>query len=226
MARWLRATPAQPRECRKTTPPLTRISATARVMPATGGQSYILQTCANPLAATGAVSRQNHGAPGDFDINLPLSGSPGIECRQGAGGAYQMRVTFANPIVSVNGHPVPVPSDATLTGTGSVSSITIASNVVVVNLTGVTDVQQILMTLLNVSDGTASGNIPVPMKVLIGDSAGIGNSSVGAADVGFVKSVSGQVTGAGNFRADIAINGSINAGDVGLVKSKSGNSLP
>ena len=194
--------------------------------PATGGQSYILTPCAAQLAATGAVSRQNHGAPGDFDVNLPLSGSPGIECRQGAGGAYQMRVTFANPIVSVNGHPVPVPSDATLTGTGSVSSITIASNVVVVNLTGVTDVQQILMTLLNVSDGTASGNIPVPMKVLIGDSAGIGNSSVGAADVGFVKSVSGQATGAGNFRADIAINGSINAGDVGLVKSKSGNSLP
>ena len=52
-----------------------------------------------------------------------------------------------------------MPSDATLTGTGSVSSITIASNVVIVNLTGVTDVQQILMTLLNVSDGTSSGNI-------------------------------------------------------------------
>jgi hypothetical protein len=192
---------------------------------ATGGQSYILQSCAAQLAATGAVSRQNHGAPGDFDITLPLSGSPGIECRNGAG-AYQMRVSFANPITSVNGHPVPVPSDATLSGTGSISSITIASNVVIVNLTGVTDVQQILMTLLNVSDGTASGNIPVPMKVLIGDSAGTGNSTVNAGDVGFVKSVSGQTTGAGNFRADIAINGTINAGDVGLVKSKSGNSLP
>ena len=61
------------------------------------------------------------------------------------------------------------------------------------------------------------------MKVLIGDSAGNGNSSVGAGDIGFVKSVSGQTTGAGNFRADIAINGTINASDVGLVKSKSGN---
>ena len=71
---------------------------------ATGGQSYILKTCAAPLAATSAVSRQNHGAPGNFDVNLPLSGSPGIECRNG-GGAYQMRVTFANPITSVNGIP-------------------------------------------------------------------------------------------------------------------------
>ena len=137
-----------------------------------------------------------------------------------------MRVTFANPIASVNGHPAPVPSDGTLTGTGSISSITIASNVVIVNLTGVTDVQQLLMTLLNVSDGTNSGNIPVSMKVLIGDSAGIGNSTVNAGDVGFVKSQSGVAVGAGNFRADIAINGSIGAGDIGLVKSKSGNSLP
>ena len=52
------------------------------------------------------------------------------------------------------------------------------------------------------------------------------NGSGGAADIGFVKSVSGQTTGAGNFRADIAINGTINAGDVGLVKSKSGNHVP
>jgi hypothetical protein len=193
--------------------------------PSTGGQSYILASCAAPLAATSAVSRQNHGAPGNFDINLPLSGSPGIECRNG-GGAYQMLVTFANPITSVNGHPVPVPSDATLTGTGSISSISIASNVVTVNLTGVTDVQQILMTLLNVSDGTSSGNIPVSMKVLIGDSAGIGSSSVGASDISFVKSKSGQTTDGTNFRADIAINGSIGASDIGLVKSKSGNSLP
>jgi hypothetical protein len=80
--------------------------------------------------------------------------------------------------------------------------------------------------LLSVSDGTSSGDVPVPIKMLIGDSAGIGNSSVGAADVGFVKSQSGVPVGAGNFRADIAINGAINAGDVGLVKSKSGNSLP
>jgi hypothetical protein len=64
------------------------------------------------------------------------------------------------------------------------------------------------------------------MIMLIGDSAGTGNGSVGAADIGFVKSVSGQTTGAGNFRADIAINGTINAGDVGLVKSKSGNHVP
>ena len=35
-------------ECRRTTPPLTSTSATARAVPATGGQSYILTPCGTP----------------------------------------------------------------------------------------------------------------------------------------------------------------------------------
>ena len=64
------------------------------------------------------------------------------------------------------------------------------------------------------------------MGVLIGDSAGTGNGSVSAGDVGFVKSQSGVAVGAGNFRADVAINGTINASDIGQVKANSGHSLP
>ena len=32
-----------------------------------------------------AVSRKTHGTAGTFDINLPLTGTPGIECRTGQG---------------------------------------------------------------------------------------------------------------------------------------------
>ena len=97
-----------------------------------------------------------------------------------------------------------------------------------VPLTGVTDVQRLTVTLTGVTDTSAQvlADTPVTMGVLIGDAAGTGNGSVGAADVGFVKSKSGQTTDATNFRADVAVNGSIGAGDIGLTKSKSGNVLP
>ena len=92
-----------------------------------GCEKGSVEVQATALAASSAVSRKVHGGFGPFDINLPLSGSPGIECRGPGGGTnpYQVVVSFANPIASVNGHAVPVPGDATLTGTGSVSAITI-----------------------------------------------------------------------------------------------------
>src|SRR5438270_2144036 len=59
----------------------------------------------------GAVSRKIHnGTP--FDVNLPLSGQPGVECRSGA---YTMLFRFALPLSSVGGRSV-------TTGIGSVSS--------------------------------------------------------------------------------------------------------
>jgi hypothetical protein len=177
------------------------------------------QPCPAPLTANSAVSRQTHGGTGDWDVNLPLSGSPGIECRNG-GGSYLMIITFSNNVVSGNA--------SVTSGTGVAGAPTFSANTMLIPLTGVTDVQQIEVTATNVTDANAQvlPSVPVPMIMLIGDSAGIGNATVNAGDVGFVKSLSGQTTGASNFRADIAINGTINAGDVGLVKSKSGNHVP
>ena len=220
------------------TGPMTLTAPGASLRPADGmtpnaplvpTRDFVAGEPAAPLAATSAVSRKVHGGFGPFDIPLPLSGSPGIECRGPGGGTnpYQVVVSFANPIASVNGHAVPVPGDATLTGTGSVSAITIVGSTVVVDLTGVATQQQIGLTLTNVSDGTSSGNIPVPMIVLVGDSAGTGNNSVNSGDIAFVKSKAGAAVIDGtNFRADIAVSGTINASDISLVKSKSGNQFP
>ena len=166
-----------------------------------------------------AVSRKVHGAT-PFDVNLPLvpiGGAVGIECRTGAvAGAHQEVITFASPVT--------VSGVAVTSGTGSATFSGSGTAVITVNLTGVTDAQRLGVTLMNVSDGTNTGDVMVPMGVLSGDTGGNGN--VSASDVGQTKAQSGVAVGAGNFREDVNSNGSINAADVGLVKSKSGNVLP
>ena len=40
-----------------------------------------------PFDLVSVVSRKTHGAAGNFDINLPLTGTPGVECRRVAAAA-------------------------------------------------------------------------------------------------------------------------------------------
>ena len=40
------------------------------------------------LTLVSAASRKNHGNAGPFDIDLPLTGTPGVECRVGNGGTF------------------------------------------------------------------------------------------------------------------------------------------
>ena len=94
----------------------------------------------SPPTPTQVVSRKLHsGAP--FDIILPLTGSPGIECRSGgATNDYQVVLTFANAVTFNNA--------AVTTGAGSVSSTSgSGTTTVTVNLTGVTNAQTITVTL-------------------------------------------------------------------------------
>ncbi len=54
--------------------------------------------CAGGIVPVSGVSRKTHGPAGVFDINLPLSGDVGIECRTGgANGDHQVVVTFLDP---------------------------------------------------------------------------------------------------------------------------------
>jgi hypothetical protein len=100
----------------------------------------------------------------------------------------------------------------------------VSGSQVTVNLTGVTNVQRITVTLFNVNDGTNSGDVPVSMGVLVGDVNG--NAVVNASDVALTKSQVGQPVSGSNFREDVNANGLINSVDVALVKSKVGTALP
>lgn len=174
------------------------------------------------------VSRKSHGGTGDFDINLPLSSIPAVECRAaGILNDYQMVVTFAGPI-SVNGKPQAeiVSGNAAVgrVGADNVGAVEINGNVVTIPLTGVTNEQTITVTLNDVSNGRVSGNIAIPMSILVGDTSG--NRSVTAGDVAQTKSRIGQSVDSKNFRADIDANGTIDAADAALVQSGLGTSVP
>ena len=169
-------------------------------------------------AVVGAVSRKAHGSAGTFDISLPLTGNPGVECRSGgAGGNFQIVVNFAEAVTFA--------SASITAGTGSVSSSSGGgTNTIAVNLTGVPSGQTFNLRLTSVSNGVSTGDVNVPMAVLLGDTNG--NRTVNATDIGQTKSQSGQPVSAANFRSDVNANGSINATDIGQVKAQSGTQLP
>ena len=164
----------------------------------------------------GAVSRKTHGAT-NYDVPLPLLGTPTVEPRVGpSAGTHQMVVTFTSPVTLAGA--------AVTEGTGAASFAIVGSDVVV-NLTGVTDIQRIAVTLTAVSNGTTTANVRIPMRVLAGDTTG--NGLVSGSDISQTKAASspGTVTPA-NFRNDVNASDSINASDISLVKSKAGNTVP
>lgn len=175
---------------------------------------------APPVSLSSVVSRKTHNAAGDFDVDLPLTGNPGIECRSGgASGDFTLVFTFPN-VTSVGGASV-------TSGAGSVSSSGSGSDPhqYIVNLTGVTNAQTITVTLTNVSDstGATSASLSVSMGVLLGDVTA--DRTVNSADVSLTKSKSGTAVSASNFREDTTVDGTINSADVSQVKSKSGTGL-
>lgn len=170
------------------------------------------------MTALGAVSRKVLGVDGSSDVDLPLTGTAGLECRSGgATNDHQIVVKFGSSVTFNNA--------ALTSGTGSVSGTTgSGSTQPVINLTGITNAQALAVTLFGVNDGTNVTDIQVPMRVLLG--AITGNGMVNASDVGQVKANSGQTTGAANFRSDVTVSGGINSSDIGVVNSQSGTALP
>ena len=172
---------------------------------------------------TKVVSRKKHKSAGTFDINLPLTGSTGVECRSGGTNSiYQVVFTFPKA-VTVGGATV-TPGAG---GSGSVLGTPIVSadgKTVTVNLTGVTNVQTITVTLSNVSDGTSTGNVAVLMGMLMGDTTA--DRFVNTTDINQVRALVGQGATSSNFRSDVTADGIIKNPDVSLVKSKKGTVLP
>jgi hypothetical protein len=164
------------------------------------------------------VSRKIHGSAGPFDLDLPLVGTPGVECRSAgatgtAGVDHEIVFSFANNVTGC--------------GTSSMGMLSSgpASNQCTVDLAGIANQQFLTITLNNVLDSeNNSGAVSVTMGVLLGDVNGDGTVNVG--DSVIVRNQSGNNATTSNFRYDVNADGLINVGDSAIVRNQSGTALP
>jgi PKD repeat protein len=180
-------------------------------------------TVTSPLNLVSVLSRMQHGSiTVPFEVNLPLTGKRGVECRSSASlgaGNYQMVFQFDGPLTTVGG--------VSVTGTGSVSSSGVGLNnhEYIVNLTGVTDQQYVAVTLTGVAGAPNGGTVVGPqMGVLIGDVNA--NGLVDGNDVSGVQGQTRQPVTVTNFRDDVNANGIIDGNDVSLTQGETRTSLP
>jgi len=170
------------------------------------------------LSLTSAVSRKAHGTAGNFDVPLPLTGEPGVECRN-SNGRHTFVFTFSTDVVSGN---------ASVTGgTGSLAgNPALSGNTMTVNLRGVTDVQKITLTLTNVTSSTSQvlPDTSVSVNMLAGDTTG--DKTVDNSDLSQTRGQLGQPVTASNFREDVKVDGAITSADVRVVRSDRGHTLP
>jgi len=166
-----------------------------------------------PANLFSAASRVTHGGAGSFDINMPLTGPSGIEDRIVSN--YTAVFTFDTAVTSGN--------VTVISGSATVGAITFSGNEMRANLSGVADVQNVVLHTENINgDGQPHGD--VPFGFLAGDVDG--NRVVANPDFQSVSNHLGGVTAA-NFRNDVNANGTIsNNPDGKLVKQRKGHSLP
>jgi hypothetical protein len=173
-------------------------------------------------ACPNVVSRKAHGLSGSYDINLPQTGTTGIECRSGgANNAFTLVYSLSANLSSAG--------TATVTqGSATVGTPTIGPNPfqVTVPLTNATNAQHLVVTLNGAHDsaGAILNNLVARVDMLTGDTTADG--VVNSTDIAQTKSQSGQTASGSNFREDLTADGNLNSTDIALVKSKSGTGLP
>ena len=167
---------------------------------------------------TGAASRKVHGVAGTFD--LPLSAvatNPSTEPRTGP--TQTIVMTFDKPIASANNPTV-------TEGTAAFSTMSISGNDVILNFTGVTDIQYLTITLGSVAstDGGSGGSGSVRLGFLQGD---VNQSRVVTlTDLGLINQQLAQQVTQLNFLRDVNSSGTLTLTDKAIGNAALTHSLP
>lgn len=173
-----------------------------------------------PAVLQSAVSRKVQGAAGTFDLTLTLAPAvnhnPTTEPRQGP--TQTVVFTFDKPIAGAT---------VTVTeGTATAAAPTFSGNDVIVDLTGVTDIQYVTVSLTNVvgGDGSTGGTGEARIGYLAGD---VNQSrTVSLADVGLVNAALSQPVGASNYLKDVNASGTITLADKAQTNADLTHALP
>lgn len=169
------------------------------------------------LSLTSAASVKDHGGQ-SFAIPLPVTGEPGVECRNSRN-TEMLVFTFNDNVISGN---------ATVTGGQArlAGNPIFSGNTMTVNLRQVPDVQRITVTLTDVTSDSSQvlPDTSVNMNVLTGDVDG--NKQVDTTDVRLTRNQVGMAVTSSNFREDVRPDGAIEKGDVKTVQQSVGHNLP
>ena len=170
-----------------------------------------------------AVSRKVHGAAGTF--NLPLTLAPAVNTNP----TTEPRLGPTQTIVFHFDKPIDCTTPPTVTvteGSATAGVPTCSVNDVIVDLTGVTDIQYVAVTLSDVTsmDGGTGGTGDVRVGYLAGDVNQ--NRVVSVSDVGLVNGVISQAVSAGNYLRDVNANGTLTVSDKGVTITKLTHALP
>ncbi len=173
-----------------------------------------------PLTLLGVKSRKTHSTSGVFDIaidnTIPITGPVSVEPRIIDAGH---RVVFQfNATVSSFG-PVTTVDDAAATITATPTQ---SANEVIVTLPAVPDKKRVTVSLPTVNGIAVNASASLAFRIGDVDASG----TVTYDDVSTVKSRSGQMTVAANFRSDVSVSGAINSADISAVKSRATGAPP
>ena len=188
-------------------------------VPSTSVTGWVLRIGSFKLASQStlnlvtAASRLTHGSAGTFDINMPLSGTSGVECR--SANTYNAVFTFDGAVTS---------GEVTVqNGTATVGAISFSGNSMIAQVTGVTAAEIVTLRPQNINgDGQSHGDIQ--FGFLVGDTNG--DRTVLKPDMQLVKDQKGQPVTSANFREDVAPDGTIKNIDGNLVKANREHSIP